>query len=75
MYSNVVIKNSEFFDNMASLRTKGIFCGFSTIYVERCQFKTSSVLNPIARVKQEFSMGTYFFIIFDVKMVIFRSNF
>ena len=31
MYANVIIKNSEFINNIATERTKNIFCGFSTI--------------------------------------------
>ncbi len=75
MYANAIIKNSEFIDNIAVLRTKGIFCGFSTLIVERCQFKQESVNAPLTKVKSELTMGTYFFIIFDVKLSITNSNF
>lgn len=40
MHALVKIKDSQFLYNTATLRTKNIFCGFSEIYVERCQFKS-----------------------------------
>lgn len=40
MYALTYITNSQFIDNKATTRTKNIFCGFSTIYVEKSYFRS-----------------------------------
>ena len=75
MYSNVVIEYSQFVDNHASQRSKNIFCGFSTMLVHDSLFQSSYVQNATASVMNELTMGTYFFIIFDIVLTIDRCTF
>lgn len=69
MYSYVIIRKSYFTNNLALTESKNIFCGFTTVYVSDCTFRSLTSDNP------QLTTGAYFFISMDVNILIQSSLF
>ncbi|CDW71354.1 UNKNOWN [Stylonychia lemnae] len=76
MYSNTYISKSSFENNKATIRSKNIFMGFSNVQIYDTKFS-----NAYETRKDKYSaisdsaMGTYFFIIFDVNLIVQSCQF
>jgi hypothetical protein len=71
----VVVKRNMFINNIATQRTKNIFCGFSSIWMTGCIFKSKYTRSPEIAVLDDLTYGAFIFIIFDVKIEIIKTKF
>jgi len=71
MYSNTYIAQSSFTNNKASVKSKNIFMGFSNIWIFDTKFANSyeSRTTSYSAISDS-AMGTFFFIIFDVILIV-----
>lgn len=70
-----MITSTQFSNNIATSRTKNVFCGFSDVYVINSMFRSAVYTNPENIVQYENTTGSYFYIIEDSNVIIKDSSF
>lgn len=69
------ITASQFTNNYALTKSKNIFLAFATISVTKCNFRAAFTSNALKRVQSDETLGSFFNIILDVKLVIDKCSF
>ncbi|CDW87526.1 UNKNOWN [Stylonychia lemnae] len=70
MYGNLIITSSAFESNYALFRSKNIFLGFCKVQVSNSKFTSNTDSDDPKSILNEQTTGTFFFIIFDVNIMI-----
>ncbi|CDW73329.1 UNKNOWN [Stylonychia lemnae] len=75
VYANVLLSDSQFKNNIARERTKGILCGFANITIEKTFFISQISNNYLQQLQDEQTTGSYIFLIFNVNMKLRQTQF
>ncbi|CDW78819.1 UNKNOWN [Stylonychia lemnae] len=75
MYANVIIENSNFMNNVAYQRTKGLLCGSANITIKGSQFQNDYSPSWLGKLQKEETTGSFIFLISQSIMQIHDSNF
>ncbi|CDW77437.1 UNKNOWN [Stylonychia lemnae] len=75
MYANLIIQDTQFKNNYAQERTRGIFCAFANIFIDSSEFYNTLQSQWEAQLLAEQTTGTFIFMIFDVNTKIKGTQF
>ena len=73
--SNGIIEQTTFLNNYAVLYSKNVFVSFSNLQIKKSNFKFTNEANPLSKVNNEETLGSFFFISLGVEISIDGSTF